>query len=110
MSAMQCEYNLVQRTAERELIPRASHFGLGMMCYSPLAYGLIGKYREGSSARLRQSSPNRLVEDELTKKIINKLLQIARDYDSTAEQIALAWTMSKCMFLENTHLLIWKLV
>ena len=99
MAAIQFEYNLVQRTAERELIPMASHFGLGMMCYSPLAGGLLtGKYREGSAGRLTQSSPNGPVEDEQTKQIINELLQIASDHDASAGQIALAWAIRKGVF------------
>lgn len=99
MAAIQFEYNLVQRTAERELIPMANHFGLGMMCYSPLAGGLLtGKYREGLSGRLTRSSPGGPIENEQTKQIINELLQIASDHDASAGQIALAWAMRKGVF------------
>ncbi|WP_461130697.1 aldo/keto reductase [Spirosoma aerophilum] len=56
MAAIQYEYNLSQRSAERELIPMADHFGLGKMGYSPLAGGLLtGKYCQGASGRLTLS-------------------------------------------------------
>ncbi|WP_419211345.1 aldo/keto reductase [Maribacter sp. X9] len=46
LTALQIEYNLVQRTADRELIPMAEEFGLATMMYSPLAGGVLtAKYR-----------------------------------------------------------------
>jgi aryl-alcohol dehydrogenase-like predicted oxidoreductase len=39
------EYNLIERTTERELIPMANKMGLGVVPWSPLASGLLsGKY------------------------------------------------------------------
>jgi aryl-alcohol dehydrogenase-like predicted oxidoreductase len=38
-------YNIVDRTAEVEQLPAASHYGLGVVSYSPLARGVLsGKY------------------------------------------------------------------
>src|SRR5262245_52262651 len=43
--ALQSEYNLIERTTERELIPMAQEIGLGLIPWSPLAHGLLtGKY------------------------------------------------------------------
>jgi aryl-alcohol dehydrogenase-like predicted oxidoreductase len=43
--ALQCEYNLVERTPERDLIPMAREMGLGVVAWSPLANGVLaGKY------------------------------------------------------------------
>src|ERR1700744_6466691 len=56
LTALQIEYNLMQRTADRELMSMAEHFGLGTMLYSPLAGGLLtGKSRKGSAGRLTLS-------------------------------------------------------
>ena len=99
MSAIQFEYNLLQRTAERELTPMAEHFGLGMMCYSPLAGGLLtGKYRQGSSGRLTLSAAEGYQEDERTKIILDQLELIANELEATPGQIALAWVLSKGVF------------
>lgn len=47
----QNEYSLYNRSAEVELIPACLRFGLGMLPYFPLAYGLLtGKYHRGSAA------------------------------------------------------------
>jgi aryl-alcohol dehydrogenase-like predicted oxidoreductase len=45
----QNRYNLLDRTAEVELIPACRRFGIGLLPYSPLADGLLtGKYRRGA--------------------------------------------------------------
>jgi len=99
LTALQIEYNLLQRTADRELIPMAEEFGLGIMMYSPLAGGLLtGKYRNGESSRISLSSQSGYNEDQKTKEIIDELLDISNKYDATPGQIAFAWNLSKNAF------------
>lgn len=46
----QNHYNLIDRTAEAEVIPACRRFGLGLLPYFPLASGLLtGKYRRGEA-------------------------------------------------------------
>jgi aryl-alcohol dehydrogenase-like predicted oxidoreductase len=46
--ALQNEYNLLERDAERELLPLAREHGIGFVPYFPLASGLLtGKFRRG---------------------------------------------------------------
>jgi aryl-alcohol dehydrogenase-like predicted oxidoreductase len=99
LAALQIEYNLVQRTADRELMPMATHFGLGTMLYSPLAGGLLtGKYRKGASGRLTLSAPDGFTEDAATKTIIDQLESIAEEVGASPGQVALAWTLTKNAF------------
>ena len=99
LTAIQLEYSLAERTAERELIAMAKHFGLGMMCYSPLAGGLLtGKYRQGVSGRLTLSSPDDYQEDNRTKALLDQLELIAKEVDATPGQVALAWVITKDVF------------
>ena len=47
----QNHYNLIERDAEREVIPACGRFGLGLLPYFPLASGLLtGKYQRGQGA------------------------------------------------------------
>lgn len=47
----QNEYSLYNRVAEQELVPACRRFGVGLLPYFPLAYGLLtGKYRRGAAA------------------------------------------------------------
>jgi Predicted oxidoreductases (related to aryl-alcohol dehydrogenases) len=99
LTALQIEYNLLQRTADRELIPMAEEFGLGVMMYSPLAGGLLtGKYRNGETGRISLSTQSDDNEDQKTKEVIDELLAISKKYDATPGQIAFAWNLSKKAF------------
>jgi aryl-alcohol dehydrogenase-like predicted oxidoreductase len=99
VAALQIEYNLVQRTAERELMPLAKHFGLGTMIYSPLAGGLLtAKYRKGLTGRLTLSATDGYQEDAAVKIILDELELIAAEVESTPGQVALAWTLTKDAF------------
>lgn len=98
LTAVQIEYNLLQRTADREFIPMAEQFGLGTMMYSPLAGGtLTGKYRKGETGRITLASSD-YHEDEKSKAILDQLFVIAEEIDSTPGQVAFAWVKSKSAF------------
>jgi aryl-alcohol dehydrogenase-like predicted oxidoreductase len=47
----QNEYSLYNRSAEAELVPALEHYGLSLLPYFPLAYGLLtGKYTDAEKA------------------------------------------------------------
>jgi aryl-alcohol dehydrogenase-like predicted oxidoreductase len=99
LTALQFEYNLVQRSADRELIAVAEHFGLAQMLYSPLAGGLLtGKYRKGETGRLSGQPMSAAMEDDQSTKILDLLQNIAIKQGVTMGQIAMAWIISKNVF------------
>ena len=59
--SIQPQYNLVCRDIEREVMPCADHYDLGILAWSPLAFGLLsGKYSGGSKVQLdaRMAAPD----------------------------------------------------
>src|SRR3954447_13766388 len=49
--SVQNRYSLLHRVPESEVVPAAEEFGLGILPYFPLEYGLLtGKYRRGEAA------------------------------------------------------------
>lgn len=95
LAAIQVEYNLLQRHAERELLPMAAHFGIGTMLYSPLAGGqLTGKYRLGETGRMNVMG-NAGEESSATKAVIDQLITIADGINTTPGQVALAWALTR---------------
>jgi aryl-alcohol dehydrogenase-like predicted oxidoreductase len=99
LTALQIEYNLVKRTADRELISMAEHFGLGKMFYSPLAGGVLtGKYRKGESGRLTELLPEGYQENDRTKTVIDELGKISVKNGVTMGQAAMAWILTKSAF------------
>src|ERR1700710_680457 len=58
--ALQVEYSLLARTAERELIPMAKHFGMTVTPWAPLGGGVLtGKYLNGDTGRIKEGSVRR---------------------------------------------------
>src|SRR3982075_3200839 len=50
-TGLQIEYNLIERTVERELVPMAKALNLGVLAWSPLAKGVLtGKYQSEGKA------------------------------------------------------------
>lgn len=103
---IQVEYNLIERTAERDLLPMAEALGLGAAFWSPLAGGtLTGKYRkEVDSDSRRALAGGFLVKDEKGERetrILNLLEKIAGDTGSKTIDVALAWNRQK---YDNTSL------
>lgn len=99
LTALQIEYNLLERTAERELLPMAEEFGLGVMMYSPLAGGVLtGKYRKGESGRMNFINNDEFEENDKTKNILNEVFKISDELNVTPGQVAFAWTLTKNAF------------
>lgn len=101
--ALQIEYNLIERTGERDLIPMAREMGLGVIPYSPLAGGVLtGKYsrddltaKDGTSDDGTRRSFNRalgtLTERNLA--LADVVKDVATELGRTPAQAGLAWTL-----------------
>jgi aryl-alcohol dehydrogenase-like predicted oxidoreductase len=93
--SLQIEYSLLERTVERELIPMAKAFGLGVTAWSPLAGGVLsGKYASGQGNDARYSSDmmkSRLPDRERTKRPVGALNQVSKQLGRSEAQVALAW-------------------
>ena len=90
----QVEYNLTERTPERDLLPMADHFGMGTVAWSPLAAGILtGKYLDdngkGSGGRMEGTSTYRF--NERNEKIARAVVGVAKEMDVSPAALALAW-------------------
>ncbi len=87
---IETEYSLAERSADRELLPMAEAHGLGVLLYSPLAGGLLtGKYRTGGQGRL--GARGRIERDAQQTNVLDAVIAIAEETNTTPVQIALAW-------------------
>ncbi len=99
VQSSQPRYNMVQRDAERDVLPYCLEKGIGVIAHSPLAKGLLtGKYRpahrfpEGDE---RHDHP--VYSPELMRRAIssaNRLREWADDHDRTLAELAIAWTLA----------------
>ena len=101
--ALQIEFSLVQRTVERDLIPMAREFNLGVTPWSPLGGGVLtGKYSRKDLEALddqerRQSEEGgravKLTERKI--RIVEALMDVAAEIGRPAAQVALNWLIQK---------------
>ncbi|PSM41472.1 aldo/keto reductase [Streptomyces dioscori] len=101
--ALQIEYNLIERTGERDLIPMAREMGLGVVPYSPLAGGLLtGKYSRddltatdsasgGSTRKSFNAALGTVTERNLA--VADVVKEVAAELGRTPAQVGLAWTL-----------------
>jgi aryl-alcohol dehydrogenase-like predicted oxidoreductase len=99
--ALQMEYSLVERSAERDLIPMAQQLGIASVLWSPLAGGVLsGKYtRDDLGSASGSGSPRKSLNvalgsvNERNLAIVDVVRDIAEELGRTPAQIALAWSL-----------------
>lgn len=89
----QLEYNLTERTPERELIPMSLSMNIGMVAWSPLAAGILtGKYlKEESSKGARMEGATSYRLNDKNNIIAQTVVDIANDLGCSPAQLALKW-------------------
>ncbi len=96
--ALQIEYSLLERTVEGELVPMARELGFGITPWSPLKSGILsGKYtrhNHGQQKAARGAWAEANLNDK-TYAIVDALLEIAKEKESTPARVALAWLANK---------------
>ncbi|MEP7186141.1 MAG: aldo/keto reductase [Rhodanobacter sp.] len=120
--ALQYFYSLVNRDIEDEHIPLAADFGMSVLPWSPLAYGLLtGKYdratvesgapravglpnESAASPQARQDDDKRLdganpfgdsLFTERNWHIVDVLREVAKEADQSPARVALAWVLGR---------------
>jgi len=90
---MQCQYNLLYREEEREMLPCCRDQGIAVTGFSPLARGrLVG------STGIRSKTDafyNKFYGDALDREICLQVAAMAKDRGTTSAEVAFAWLCSK---------------
>ncbi len=95
--ATQVELSLVQRGAEREVLPATAALGLGVLAWSPLGRGVLtGKYRAGTPADPRAASPHLsgfvgAHLDGASRRVVDAVVTAADGLGRSPVEVALAW-------------------
>jgi aryl-alcohol dehydrogenase-like predicted oxidoreductase len=97
LSAIQIEYNLLQRTPERELLPMAEGLGLGVMGWSPMAAGILtGKYQKGERGRVTELKASvRHADNPNNDAVVAAVTSVAEEIGAKPGQVAVAWVKAK---------------
>ena len=99
-ASQQIYYSLAGREAERELVPLSLDQGVGVLVWSPLAFGFLsGKYKRGEGrpegSRLAQMDVLELRDEQKAYAILDAIGDIARARGGTVPQVALNWVLRR---------------
>jgi aryl-alcohol dehydrogenase (NADP+) len=97
--SMQNFYNLVYREEEREMLPLCAAHGVGVIPWSPLSRGFLGRKSDPvdvkDSTRSKSDNAHNLNYGEADYATRAKLAQIASRHGASNAQVALAWLLAK---------------
>lgn len=99
--SLQMEYSLIERALDREHLPLASQWGLGVIPWSPLAGGFLsGKYRKGQppaeGSRLAQwESRLKGFDNPRAWRILDALDAVSAEVGASQAAVALAWVLTR---------------
>ncbi len=100
ITALQTEYSLWTRDAEREILPTCRELGIGFVAYSPLGRGFLTgqfkKFEDFPADDYRRFSP-RFQGENFDKNLIlvKKVQDIAEERKCNPAQLALAWVLAQ---------------
>jgi aryl-alcohol dehydrogenase-like predicted oxidoreductase len=95
-AGIQLPYNLVERSAERELVPMARALDLAVTAWEPLAGGLLtGRYgsdrQAPATSRIATTEYRERLETPRNLAIADAVNEVAAERDASSAQVAVAW-------------------
>lgn len=104
MAAVQCEFSMMERSFEKEVIPTCEELGIGFVSFSPLASGFLsGKYNKNTEYKgddvrrvITRFNPDNV---EKNQPLLDLLQKYADNKGATLAQISLAWMLKKKDFI-----------
>ncbi len=103
LASDQLEYNLLKRTADREILPLARQHGFSLLAYSPLDAGSLAGKLLAAQANIEDGRRDRATFQGRNASAINDVLTrcvqpIAQELDASLAQICLAWIIRRSEF------------
>ncbi|HUI44508.1 MAG TPA: aldo/keto reductase [Nitrospirota bacterium] len=97
--SMQNHYNLLYREEEREMIPLCQSEAIGVIPWSPLARGRLARpWQSEHTKRYETDQFGKSMysrTEEVDRKVVDRLGQVAEQRGVPRAQLALAWLLSK---------------
>ena len=87
---MQCQYNLLYREEEREMLPYCKDQGIAVTTFSPLARGFLARDAAGT-ARTTHDLYQSFYGDDIDREITRRVREVAARRNTSAAHVALAW-------------------
>ena len=98
IAELQIEYSLMSRSIEREILPTLRELGIAVTAYGVLSRGILGGTAKGQlhPRDFRAHAPRWQGENLARNQALADALEaLAREFDATPVQLAIAWVMSR---------------
>jgi len=88
-------YSILNRGIEREVLPVAQRYGMGILVWGPLAQGMLtGRIRKGQQTDLRRAAFFKVFSDEHRLDAVEKLIALAEEAGLPMTHLALAFAVA----------------
>ncbi|HEY3879250.1 MAG TPA: aldo/keto reductase [Trebonia sp.] len=88
-------YSLLSRGIEREVLPVAQRYGMGILVWGPLGQGMLtGRVRKGQQNDLRRAAIFRHLNDERRVDAVEQLIPVAEQAGLPMTHLAMAFTIA----------------
>ena len=87
---MQCQYNLLYREEEREMLPYCRDQGIAVTTFSPLARGFLAR-SAAATVRTAHDLYQEYYGDDIDREIARRVREVAARRDVSAAHVAMSW-------------------
>ncbi|GEB48295.1 aldo/keto reductase [Streptomyces cacaoi] len=88
-------YSVLNRGIEREVLPVAQEYGMGVLVWGPFGQGLLtGRVRRGSENGLKRAPFSRHLTDERRIDVVEQLVPLAREAGLPLTHLAMAFAVA----------------
>jgi aryl-alcohol dehydrogenase-like predicted oxidoreductase len=88
-------YSILNRGIEREVLPVAQRYGMGILVWGPLAQGMLtGRIRKGQQTDLRRAAFFKVFSDERRLDAVEKLIALAEEAGLPMTHLAMAFAVA----------------
>jgi 1-deoxyxylulose-5-phosphate synthase len=87
---MQCQYNVLYREEEREMLPYCRDAGIAVTTFSPLARGFLAR-EAVSTARTAHDAFQDFYGDDIDREIARRVREVAARRGVSAAHVGMAW-------------------
>lgn len=94
-TSMQPFYNLLYREEERDMLPFCRSEGIGIIPWSPLARGLLGRPTGATSSRNEADAKTKKWFGDAEPDIIQRVEELSRKKGCSMASVATAWVIKK---------------
>jgi aryl-alcohol dehydrogenase-like predicted oxidoreductase len=88
-------YSILNRSIEREVLPVAQRYGMGILVWGPLGQGMLtGRVRRGQDTEVRRAKMHKAFSDDRRLDAVEQLIPLAREAGLSMTHLAMAFAIA----------------